>query len=154
MAKILAVCVSEKKGTVKHPVKEVFVTAGHGIIGDAHAGSWHRQISLLAAESVEKVRKQIPDIESGAFGENILTSGVILWKLPVGTLLRSGDVLLEVTQIGKECHKGCEIRKRTGDCIMPREGIFARVLEGGTLKPGDEIFQVDRDHADAKPLCP
>jgi Uncharacterized protein conserved in bacteria len=108
----------------------------HGIIGDAHAGDWHRQVSLLGNESVDKVRPLLPDIEAGAFAENILTQGITLYKLPIGTRLRAGGALLEVTQIGKECHASCEIRRLTGDCVMPREGVFAIVIEEGTVRAG------------------
>lgn len=138
-AKVLAVCISEKKGVQKHPVDSIEVKKNHGIVGDAHAGDWHRQISLLGTESVDKVRNILPDIQPGAFAENILTEGVVLYKLPVGTRLRVGETLLEVTQIGKECHQHCEIRRLTGDCVMPREGIFAIVLEEGVIRPGDAL---------------
>ncbi len=142
MAKVLAVCVSEKKGTKKHAVAEAELKLNHGIVGDAHAGDWHRQVSLLGNESVDKVRRRLPEgrkIEAGAFAENILTEGIELYKLPIGTRLRVGKALLEVTQIGKECHEACEIRRLTGDCVMPREGIFAIVLEEGTVKAGDAV---------------
>ena len=139
MAKVIAVCMSEKKGTVKHPVPEIQVKKQHGIIGDAHAGDWHRQISLLGNESAERMRKVFPDVPVGAFAENILTEGITLYELPVGTKLRVGDVLLEVTQIGKECHASCAIRKQVGDCVMPREGVFAIVLEEGKIRDGDAI---------------
>lgn len=139
MAKVLAVCISEKKGTVKHPVDEIRLKKEHGIIGDAHAGNWHRQVSLLSDESVAKMREKFPDIPVGAFAENILTEGLVLYELPVGTKLKVGETLLEVTQIGKECHADCAIRQQVGDCVMPREGIFAIVLEEGTVKAGDEI---------------
>ena len=111
----------------------------HGIVGDAHAGNWHRQVSLLAQESVEKMKAVFPDIPVGAFAENILTEGLTLCTLPVGTRLRVGEVLLEVTQIGKECHAYCAIRQQVGDCVMPREGIFTIVLEEGTIRAGDTI---------------
>ena len=143
MAKVLAVCISEKKGTMKHPVDRIQLKKEHGIVGDAHAGNWHRQVSLLSDESVAKMRKTFPDIPVGAFAENILTDGIILYELPVGTRLRVGEVLLEVTQIGKECHADCAIRQQVGDCVMPREGIFAIVLEEGTISPGDEIRQLE-----------
>ncbi len=139
MAKVIAVCISEKKGTIKHPVDSVQLKKEHGIIGDAHAGNWHRQVSLLADESVEKMREKIPDIPIGAFAENILTEGIELCTLPIGTKLRIGETLLEVTQIGKECHADCAIRQQVGDCVMPREGIFAIVLEEGSVKAGDTI---------------
>ena len=139
MPQVLAVCISEKKGTVKHPVPEIQLKIDHGSVGDAHAGNWHRQVSLLADESVELMRQRFPDIPTGAFAENILTRGIALSTLPVGTKLRGGQVLLQVTQIGKECHADCAIRRQVGDCVMPREGIFTRVLEEGSIHPGDEI---------------
>lgn len=139
MAKVAAVCISEKKGTMKHEVPEVFVKKEHGIIGDAHAGNWHRQVSLLGKESVDKMRRDFPDIPVGAFAENILTEGITLYELPVGTRLRVGKTLLEITQIGKECHASCAIRQQVGDCVMPREGVFAIVLEEGTIRGGDVI---------------
>lgn len=139
MPQVLAVCISEKKGTVKHPVPEIQLKIDHGILGDAHAGNWHRQVSLLADESVELMRQQFPDIPTGAFAENILTQGIVLSMLPIGTKLRVGQVLLQVTQIGKECHADCAIRRQVGDCVMPREGIFTKVLEEGSIRPGDEI---------------
>jgi MOSC domain-containing protein YiiM len=139
MASVVAVCISEKKGEQKHEVPEIVLKKEHGIIGDAHAGNWHRQISLLADESVDKVRAALPEIAHGAFAENILTEGITLYTLPVGTKLRVGETLLEVTQIGKECHYGCAIRQLTGDCVMPREGIFAIVLEEGTVRAGDAV---------------
>lgn len=140
MPQVLAVCISEKKGTVKHPVPEIQLKIDHGIVGDAHAGNWHRQVSLLADESVELMRQRFPDIPTGAFAENILTQGIALSKLPIGTKLRVGQVLLQVTQIGKECHADCAIRRQVGDCVMPREGIFTKVLEEGSIRPGDEIM--------------
>ena len=139
MAKVLAVCISEQKGVQKHPVTEIQIRFQHGIVGDAHAGNWHRQISLLGNESVDKVRHLLPDIQPGAFAENILTEGITLYTLPVGKLLRVGEAEVEVTQIGKECHQGCAIRKLTGDCVMPREGIFAIVKKEGVIRPGDQI---------------
>lgn len=140
MAKVVAVCISERKGTVKHPVDQIELKKDHGIVGDAHAGNWHRQVSLLADESVETMRVKFPDIPIGAFAENILTEGIELKTLPIGTKLKIGPVLLEVTQIGKECHADCAIRKQVGDCVMPREGIFSIVLEEGSIKAGDEIL--------------
>ena len=139
MARVRAVCISERKGTMKHPVEEIQLKIDHGIVGDAHAGNWHRQVSLLSDESVEKMRNVFPDIPVGAFAENILTEGIILYELPVGTKLQVGETLLEVTQIGKECHADCAIRQQVGDCVMPREGIFAIVLKEGTVRAGDEI---------------
>lgn len=145
MAKVLAVCISEQKGTMKHEVSEIKLKKQHGIIGDAHAGDWHRQLSLLGTESVEKMRRVLPDIPIGAFAENILTEGVVLPQLPIGTRLRVGETLLEITQIGKECHAACAIRKQVGDCVMPREGVFAVVLEEGTIRAGDPIEIVTYD---------
>lgn len=139
-AKVKAVCISEKKGTLKHPVESVTLKREHGIIGDAHAGNWHRQVSLLANESVDKMRVKFPDIPIGAFAENILTEGIEVCRLPIGTVLEIGNTELEVTQIGKECHADCAIRKQVGDCVMPREGIFAIVLKEGTIRPGDSII--------------
>lgn len=140
MAKIKAVCVSEKKGEQKHPVEEAFLKVDHGIVGDAHAGNWHRQVSLLAAESVEKVQRVLNfELKSGDFAENILTEGIELYTLPIGTKLQIGEAVGEVTQIGKECHQGCAIRELAGDCVMPREGIFVKVLREGRVKAGDEV---------------
>lgn len=138
--KVIAVCISEKKGTMKYPVDSITLLYEHGIVGDAHAGNWHRQVSLLADESVEKMRSKFPDIPIGAFAENILTQGIEVCKLPIGTKLQIGEVTLQVTQIGKECHADCAIRKQVGDCVMPREGIFAIVLNCGTIYPGDRII--------------
>ena len=140
MAKVKDVCISEKKGEQKHPVDEVLLKVDHGIVGDAHAGNWHRQVSLLAAESVAKVQKALNfELKSGDFAENILTEGIELFTLPIGTKLQIGEAVGEVTQIGKECHKGCAIRELAGDCVMPREGIFVKVLKEGKVKAGDEI---------------
>lgn len=139
MASVIAVCISEAKGTPKHEVPEICLKEGHGIDGDAHAGNWHRQISLLGTESVEKMKSILPDLPAGAFAENILTEDLVLYELPIGTRLQVGDALLEVTQIGKECHAGCAIRRQTGDCVMPREGVFAIVLQGGVIRSGDKI---------------
>ena len=143
-AVIKAVCISEKKGQQKHPVDVVHLRPKHGIDGDAHAGNWHRQISLLGQESVDRLQEKIPiRLFPGAFAENILCEGLNLYTLPVGTKLRTGTALCEVTQIGKECHADCAIRRQAGDCVMPREGIFAVVLEEGEARPGDEICVVE-----------
>ena len=139
MGKILAICTSPKRGTVKTEVPSAVLTPEWGIVSDAHGGNWHRQVSLLAQESVEKMKAVFPDIPVGAFAENILTEGLTLYTLPVGTRLRVGEGLLEVTQIGKECHAHCAIRQQVGDCVMPREGIFTIVLEEGTIRAGDTI---------------
>lgn len=138
-AVIKAVCISEKKGQQKHPVESVHLRPEHGIEGDAHAGNWHRQISLLAEESVDKMRALGFELPPGAFAENILTRGLDLKRLPVGTVLRAGSALLAVTQIGKECHNDCAIKQSTGKCVMPTEGVFAVVLRDGKAKPGDKI---------------
>lgn len=140
MAKIVAVCISKSKGVRKRDIRECRVTPNHGLEGDAHAGKWHRQVSLLAKESIDRFNAQGYSIDCGGFGENLTTEGIDLISLPIGTKLKIGsEVLLEVTQIGKVCHRPCAIFRNTGDCILPREGIFARVLTGGTVKVGDEI---------------
>lgn len=140
MATVLSVNISEKKGTRKNSVPVITLKKEIGIVRDAHAGDWHRQVSLLGDESVEKVRSAIPGLTPGAFAENINTQGICLYEIPVGTKLRIGSALCEVTQIGKQCHDdGCAIKRATGDCVMPREGIFVIVLEDGEVKAGDEI---------------
>jgi MOSC domain-containing protein YiiM len=141
MAKVTAVNISEKKGVIKHPIEKGFFKFNHGLEGDAHAGKWHRQVSFLGEESIDKMRATgVEGLCSGKFAENLTTEGIILYELPVGTKLKIGEVLFEVTQIGKECHQGCEIRNLVGDCVMPREGIFARVLTEGYIEAGDEII--------------
>jgi len=143
---ILAVCISEKKGTPKRDVGCAQFKAGHGMLGDAHAGPWHRQVSLLAEESIDKARKMGLDVGPGDFAENLTTKGLLLTALPLGTRLLAGtDVVLEVTQIGKICHTRCQIYRLVGDCIMPREGIFARVIAGGTVSRGDPIRVCNRN---------
>lgn len=141
MAHVEAVCISVKKGTVKREQEAVEMVEDWGIEEDAHAGKWHRQVSLLAGESIDNVKEILPTLKNGAFAENIITRGIDLVKIEIGQQLTVGqDVLLEVTQIGKECHNaGCAIKKATGDCIMPREGIFAKVLKGGKVSKGDSI---------------
>jgi len=139
MANVLAVCISENKGERKKPVAEVELRENHGIIGDGHAGDWHRQVSLLAQESIDKMRAMGLDVTAGDFAENITTSGIDLVSLPIGSRLQVGGTLLEVTQIGKECHTRCAIYYQAGDCVMPKEGIFAKVISGGVIRPGDEI---------------
>lgn len=148
MASITSVNISEQKGTVKHPVAQAVLRSGHGIAGDAHAGDWHRQVSLLAEESIDKVRKNAPDLvlSPGVFAENLTTEGITLHTLPVGTKLQIGEAVLEITQIGKECHLGCAIREQTGDCVMPREGVFAIVVGEGVLRPGDAIVILEEDN--------
>ncbi len=142
MASIIAVCQSEKKGTSKTPVAEIVVKEDYGVVGDAHADcTTHRQVSLLAIESIDKMRSKGFDfLKPGDFAENITTKGINLTDLPIGTRLKAGkEVILEMTQIGKECHAACAIRQQVGDCIMPREGIFAKVIHGGRVKAGDII---------------
>jgi MOSC domain-containing protein YiiM len=142
-ARIVAVCTSDRTGIPKKPVKEALLKVDWGIVGDAHARNWHRQVSLLAMESVEKVRAKGLDVGPGAFAENITTEGIELYTLPVGTRMRLGDALVEVTQIGKVCHTKCAIHQITGDCVMPREGIFVKVLEPGTISAGDQVEIVE-----------
>ncbi len=142
MGLVKAVCISENKGERKTPVESVELRESHGIVGDAHAGDWHRQVSLLAEESINKMRALGLDVAAGDFAENITTSGIELVTLPIGSRLQIGGTLLEVTQIGKECHTRCAIFYQAGDCVMPKEGIFVKVVTGGTVKPGDEIKTV------------
>ena len=138
-ARIIAVCTSEKKGTRKKNVGEGRLRIDHGLVGDAHAGDWHRQISLLAQESIDKMVEKGLSVGVGDFGENLTTEGIDLVSLPIGTFLEIGETLVEVTQIGKECHNRCAIYYQAGDCVMPKEGIFAKVIEEGTVKVGDSI---------------
>ncbi len=140
MGKIMAVNISEKKGTQKQNIHSAVLTEDWGIENDAHAGKWHRQVSLLSYEKIEEFKAKGAPVADGAFGENLIVSGFDLKNLPVGTKFRCGDgVILEMTQIGKECHAHCAIYHAMGDCIMPREGVFAKVLKGGTVSEGDEI---------------
>lgn len=140
MAKVVALNTSDKKGVMKDNVDSAEFVVEFGIKGDAHGGKWHRQISLLAQESIDKMIAMGGDgLKPGNFAENVTTEGIVLYELPVGTKLRIGSTLTEVTQIGKTCHHGCEIAKKVGDCVMPREGIFVKVLEGGMVSVGDEI---------------
>jgi MOSC domain-containing protein YiiM len=141
--KIVAVCTSEKTGTRKANVGSALVKINWGIEGDAHAGEWHRQVSLLAIESIDKMRAQGLEVGPGDFAENITTEGLVLYELPVGTRMRMGETLAEVTQIGKVCHDRCAIYEQAGDCVMPREGIFVRILQGGQVSVGDEIEILD-----------
>lgn len=136
---VVAVCISRNKGERKTSVATVTLQEEHGIVDDAHAGPWHRQVSLLATESIAKMRALGLDVDSGDFAENITTAGVDLVALPIGSRLSIGSAILEVTQIGKECHQRCAIFEQAGDCVMPREGIFARVLSGGSIHPGDTL---------------
>ncbi|NRT79887.1 MOSC domain-containing protein [Clostridium beijerinckii] len=140
MAKVLSINISEKKGVIKTPIKEGIFIEEHGLKDDAHAGKWHRQVSLLAQESIDKMIKMgISDLDAGKFAENITTEGIVLHELPVGTRLKIGETVQEVTQIGKECHKGCAIKNQVGTCIMPTEGIFTRIIQGGVIRSGDSI---------------
>lgn len=140
IGKVIAINISEKKGVIKKPIEEGRFIEEHGLEGDAHAGKWHRQVSLLSQESIDKMKKSgVEGLSAGKFAENITTEGIVLYEIPVGTKLKIGDTIQEVTQIGKECHGGCEIRRQVGDCVMPREGIFTRIIQGGTIKPGDFI---------------
>ena len=139
MGKILAICISEKKGTQKKPIESARLVEEWGIEGDAHVGKWHRQVSLLSYDKIEAFRARGAKVDHGAFGENLVVEGIDFSSLPIGTRFKCNDVILEMTQIGKECHHGCAIYQQMGDCIMPREGVFARVIHGGRIKAGDEM---------------
>lgn len=143
MGVIKGICISENRGTAKHEIEEAILVKDWGIQGDAHAGHWHRQVSLLSYEKVEEFRKKGADIEPGAFGENLIVSGYDFRNLAVGTRFQCGEAVLEMTQIGKECHSHCEIYKRMGECIMPREGVFAIVLHGDTIRKGDLLERIE-----------
>ena len=146
MAEVVSVNISEKKGTQKHPVPFIELRLRHGIVGDAHAGDWHRQISLLAQESVDGMRAACPvELDAGVFAENINTRGLDLKSLPVGTHLAVGETEIEITQIGKQCHSDCAIKKAAGRCVMPTEGVFAVVVREGVVRPGDEITIKERE---------
>jgi MOSC domain-containing protein YiiM len=141
MATVEAICISKKKGIVKKAVDNATFKVNWGITGDAHGGKWHRQVSLLSGESIDRVKEKLPGLRDGAFAENIITRGIDLTAIQVGNRLQVGDsVILEITQIGKKCHNdGCAIKKATGDCIMPKEGLFAVVAAGGTISSADQI---------------
>ena len=139
MGKVIAVCTSPAKGTQKTNVGEAEFIEDFGIKGDAHAGKWHRQVSLLSYDKIEEFRKRGAEVADGAFGENLVVEGIDFKTLPIGTRFCCNDVILELTQIGKECHHGCEIFKKMGDCIMPREGVFTKVIRGGHICVGDEL---------------
>ena len=141
MGKIMAVNISEKKGTQKKNIHSARLIEDFGIEKDAHAGKWHRQVSLLSADKIDEFKYQYPDvtIEPGAFGENLVVGGIDFACLPVGTIIKVGEGVLELSQIGKECHSGCIIAQTAGKCIMPTEGVFARVIRGGTVKAGDPV---------------
>ena len=144
--KIVSIAISKKKGTRKTPVQEAFISKNHGLEGDAHAGKWHRQVSFLSSESIDQARRQGLEVTFGDFAENIATTGIDWKTLPLGTRVKLGDaVLVEITQIGKECHNKCAIYYKAGDCIMPREGVFARVLAEGKIHCGDQI-QIEQDN--------
>lgn len=136
---VIAVCISEKRGTQKKNVGKAIFRENWGIENDAHAGDWHRQVSLLSYDKIQAFRAKGAEVEDGAFGENLVVEGIDFRNLPVGTLLECNGVLLEMTQIGKECHSHCQIYQKMGECIMPTEGVFARVLIGGTISAGDQM---------------
>ena len=144
MGRIHAICISEKKGTQKHEVSSAKLVENWGIEGDAHAGTWHRQVSLLGLAQIEEFRSRGAKVEFGAFGENLVVEGYHFRELPVGTRFQAGEAILEMTQIGKECHSHCAIYHAMGDCIMPREGVFARVLRGGVIRTGDELVLLEK----------
>lgn len=139
MALVVSLNISRVKGMKKEPVGEVTLRVDHGIEGDAHAGDWHRQVSLLARESIDRMIERGIDLAPGDFAENITTEGIDLPTLPVGTRLAVGETVLEVTQIGKKCHSGCAIFRQVGDCVMPREGIFTKVIRPGVIRPGNKV---------------
>jgi MOSC domain-containing protein YiiM len=139
MGKVVAVCISREKGTRKIPVPSARLIAGHGLEQDAHAGGWHRQVSLLSLERIEEFKRRGALVSYGDFAENLVVGGIDFVTLPVGTELACGDILLEISQIGKECHAHCAIHRSMGECIMPVHGVFARVLRGGTIQPGDDL---------------
>lgn len=139
MGIVKAICISEKKGTQKHRVEEAVFVEDYGIENDAHAGKWHRQVSLLSYDKIEDFKKRGADVLDGAFGENLVVEGFDFRNLPVGTIFQCGDVILEMTQIGKQCHSHCEIYKIMGECIMPKEGVFTKVIQGGIIRTGDEM---------------
>ena len=140
MGKIIAVCTSQKKGMKKKNVGEAILKVGFGLEGDAHGGDWHRMVSLLGVESIRKMTDKGVDVGPGDFAENLTTEGLELFTLPLGTKLKIGETSIgEVTQIGKECHTKCAIFKQLGECVMPKEGIFIRLLEGGMVRSGDSI---------------
>ena len=145
MGKILALCISEKKGTLKTEINEANFIEDFGIENDAHAGKWHRQVSLLEFNKIDEFRKKGANVDFGAFGENIVLEGIELHTLPIGQLIKIGDVLLDVTQIGKKCHDKCQVSYPVGECIMPKNGIFTKVLKGGKVKVGDECSLVKSD---------
>lgn len=143
MGKVIAVCISEEKGTQKRNVKSANLIEDWGVENDAHAGNWHRQVSLLSHDKIEAFRQEGAEVDDGAFGENIVVEGIDFSSLPVGSKFKVGDALLEMTQIGKECHHGCQIFHKMGKCIMPTQGVFAKVLKGGIVSQGDEMICIE-----------
>jgi len=156
VGRVVVVCIGRRRGTVKKPVRSAKFKPDYGIVGDAHAGNGPRQVSMLAKESIDDIRATIPNLASGAFAENIVTAGVDYASIAVGDrIILGNDIILEVSQIGKECHTACAIQRLVGDCIMPREGLFCRVLRGGRLKPGDAVVRqarMDQEAPQAHPL--
>jgi len=145
--KIISLAVSKKKATRKQIIDEVLLIKNHGIKGDAHAGNWHRQVSFLSSESIEEARRMGLDVSFGDFAENIATEGIDWKTMPIGTKVKLGEsAFVEITQIGKECHTKCAIYYKAGDCIMPKEGVFAKVLEGGTIRCGDKVEILPAEH--------
>lgn len=142
MGKVLAICVSKKRGTQKEMIDKAEFKANWGITVDAHAGDWHRQVSLLSFQRIKEFRERGGDVDFGAFGENLVVEGFDFKNLPVGTRFQCNDVVLEMTQIGKECHSHCQIYHKVGDCIMPREGVFAKVINGGNISAGDDMIML------------
>lgn len=140
---VIAVCTSAEKGVRKQSVDSIELEVGTGVVGDAHSGAWHRQVSLLPDEAVDELRQVLPNLKAGDFAENILTRGLDLKSLPVGTVISVGEALLAVTQIGKKCHNDCEIKRLVGKCAMPSEGIFTVVIRGGEVRPGDEVHVME-----------
>jgi len=151
---VVAVCVSDRKGVPKHNVSTRRLLAGHGLEGDAHAGGGKRQVSLLAMESIAKMRANGLDVSPGSFAENITTRGIVLFTLPVGTRMRIGSAVVEVTQIGKDCHSRCAVYYQAGDCVMPREGIFVKVLTSGEAAVGDTVELLESPGSDPSSSVP
>lgn len=145
MGKVVAICRSEKKGTSKVNINTGIFIENHGLEKDAHAGNWHRQVSLLSKDKIDDFRKKGGNVEFGAFGENLVVEGIDFAKFSIGTKFKCNEVLFELTQIGKKCHSECEIFHMVGDCIMPREGVFTKVLKGGTISVGDNLIVMDED---------
>ena len=145
MGKVTAICISEKKGTQKKNIHIGEFIADFGIKNDAHAGNWHRQVSLISKDKIDEFNERGAKVDDGAFGENLVVEGIDFKSLPIGTVFQCNDVILELTQIGKECHSHCEVYHRVGDCIMPREGVFAIVKQGGSISEGDDLIIVSNE---------